>query len=152
MPAAHFQLGLILHDRGRSQSARTHLDDGASICRPMTCRSYGRRPGSWLLLRIPRSAMGSGAVEVAGRAIDRANGQEVRAFDALAAALAETKDFSAAVDAAEQASTIALARDDAALADAIDQRTRLYRQGLPFRQPAVSVPAESLPPTVRVNH
>ena len=70
----------------------------------------------------------------------------MRAFDALAAALAETEQFSAAVDAAEQASTMALARNDAALADAIGQRTRLYRQGLPYRQPAAAVPAESLPP------
>ena len=30
---------------------------------------------------------------------------------------------------------MAMARNDAALADAIEQRTRLYRQGLPYRQP-----------------
>ena len=41
--------------------------------------------------------------------------KNVRAFDALAAALAETEEFSAAVDAAEQASTIALTRGDASV-------------------------------------
>ena len=94
----------------------------------------------------PSMRDGKRAVELAGRAIERSHGQEVRAFDSLAAALAEIKNFSAAVDAAEQASTIALARDDAALADAIEQRTRLYRQGLPCRQPASAVSAESRPP------
>ena len=64
------------------------------------------------------------------------------AFDALAAALAETNEFSAAVDAASQASTLALLRNDSALADAIDSRTRLYREGLPYREPAASASSD----------
>ena len=96
---------------------------------------------AWILATSPDPSVrdGARAVELATRAIRLSDGQEPRAFDALAAALAETEEFSAAVDAAEQASTIALTRGDAALADAIEQRTRLYRQGLPYRQPAVGV-------------
>ena len=88
---------------------------------------------------------GARAVALATKAIQLSSGQEVRAFDALAAALAETQEFSAAVEAAEQASAMALLRSDAALADAIGQRARLYRQGLLYRQPATS-PAEHARP------
>ena len=103
---------------------------------------------AWILATSPDPSVrdGARAVELATRAIQLSGGQEPRAFDALAAALAETEKFSAAVDAAEQASTIALARNDEALADAIEQRTRLYRQGLPYRQPASPLPAGHAPP------
>ena len=80
-------------------------------------------------------------MELARRAIELSKGQELRALDALAAALAENEEFSAAVDAAEQASTLALIRGDSAMADAIAERTRLYRQHLPYREPASSEPA-----------
>ena len=141
---AHFQLGLILHDRGRSQSARTHLDTVLRLWPDDVSMLWQT---AWILATSPDASFRDGveAVELATRAIERSDGQEVRAFDALAAGLAETEKFSAAVDAADQASTIALTRGDEALANAIEQRTRLYRQGLPYRQPASSQPAGSAP-------
>ena len=106
----------------------------------------GTRPGSWRPSPDPSVRDGARAVKLATKAVELSGGQEVRALDALAAALAETENFPAAIDAAERASAIALARGDAALVEAIDQRTRLYRQGLPYRQPAASAPAkQSLP-------
>ena len=103
---------------------------------------------AWILATSPDPSVrdGARAVELATRAIQLSGGQEVRAFDALAAALAETGEFSAAVDAAERASTMALVRNDDALADAIEQRTRLYRQGLPYRQPASTRSRQHAPP------
>ena len=76
-----------------------------------------------------------------GKAVQLSQGQEPRALDVLAAALAETEEFSAAAELAQQASTMALLRGDEALADAIGQRARLYRQRLPYRQPAPPLPA-----------
>jgi serine/threonine-protein kinase len=103
---------------------------------------------AWILATSPDPSIrgGAQAVELANRAVQLSGGQEVRAFDALAAALAETEKFSAAVAAASHASALALARNDEALASAIDQRTRLYRQGLPYREPASPRPAGHAPP------
>ena len=142
---ARFHLGLALYDRGRSQSAVTHLNEAIRLQPdnvPMLWQT------AWILATSPDASVrdGARAVGLARRAIKRSNGQELRAIDALAAALAETEKFSAAVDAAGQASTIALARGDQALADAIDQRTQLYRQGLPYRQAASPLPAEHARP------
>ncbi|HEY1784062.1 MAG TPA: hypothetical protein VGG30_00890, partial [Pirellulales bacterium] len=81
---------------------------------------------------------GARAVELANRAVKLSGGQQPHPFDALAAALAEAGQFPAAIAAAEQAVTLAEARGDEALAGAIQQRTRLYRQDLPYRQPASS--------------
>ena len=130
---AHFHLGLTLYDRGQSQSAIAHLNEAIRLQPDSVAMLW---QSAWILATSPDASVrdGARAVGLARRAIKRSGAQEVRAFDALAAALAETEKFSAAVDAAEQASTIALTRNDETLADAIDQRTRLYRQGLPYRE------------------
>jgi tetratricopeptide (TPR) repeat protein len=132
---AQFYLGLALYGRGPSRSAIAHLDKAVELQPdnvPMLWQT------AWILATSPDSTLrdGTRAVGLAQRAIDRCDGQEVRAFDALAAALAETEKFMAAVEIAEQASTMALDRGDATLAEAIGERARLYRQGVPYRQPA----------------
>ncbi len=141
---AHLQLGLALYDRGQPQSAVDHLNEAIRL-QPDDGRMLWRV--AWILATAsdPSVRDGAQAVELARRAIQFSKGQEPRAFDALAAALAETGEFSAAIDAAEQASTLALLHNDDALADAIGQRTRLYRQGLPYRQSA-TLPAGQPPP------
>jgi serine/threonine-protein kinase len=105
---------------------------------------------AWVLATSPDPTIRNGAqaADLANRAVTLSGGQEVRALDALAAALAETEKFSAAVAAAGQASAMALARNDDALASAIDQRTRLYRQGLPYREPASPRSSGHAPPEV----
>ncbi|HEX4142422.1 MAG TPA: hypothetical protein VHY91_02640, partial [Pirellulales bacterium] len=102
---------------------------------------------AWILATSPNPAVRNGArgVRLANRAIELSGGREVRAYDALAAALAETERFPAAVEAAGQASKLALDRHDDALAGAIDERIRLYRQGLPYREPASPISAEDAP-------
>jgi hypothetical protein len=109
---------------------------------------------AWILATDPNSAIRNGgrAAGLARNAIRLSGGQEPRAFDTLAAALAEIKKFDAAIDAAEQASAVARDHGDNALADAIDQRKRLYRQNLPYRQPATAgqhSPAKRAPPTAQ---
>jgi tetratricopeptide (TPR) repeat protein len=142
---AHFCLGQALTDLGRPQSAIAHLSEAIRL-RPDNVQMLWQT--AWILATSPSRSIRNGAqgVELANRAIQLSEGKEVRAFDALAAALAETEKFSAAVDAADRASAIALARNDDALADAIEQRIRLYRQGLPYRQPAASPPGKPAPP------
>ena len=136
---AHFHLGLALYGRGQPQNAIAHLNAAIRL-QPDTVSTLW--PLAWILATSPDPSVrdGARAVGLAKKAIKLSSGQEARAFDALAAALAETAEFSAAVDAAERASTLALLRSDVALADAVEQRTRLYRQGLPYRQSAPPVP------------
>jgi tetratricopeptide (TPR) repeat protein len=143
--SAHFRLGTALDDRGEPQRAVPHLDEAVRL-EPDNVRMLWQT--AWILATSPEPSVRDGdrAVEMASRAIELSGGREPRAFDALAAALADTGKFPAAVEAADQASAAALARGDDALVDAIEQRKRLYRQGLPYRQPPSSPAAAGVPP------
>jgi tetratricopeptide (TPR) repeat protein len=134
---AHFHLGLVLGELGRSRPAIDHLDEAVRL-RPDDVAMLGQM--AWLLATSPNASMrdGARAVELANRAVKLSGGQQPHPFDALAAALAEAGQFPAAIAAAEQAATLAEARGDEALVGAIQQRTRLYRQDLPYRQPTSS--------------
>ena len=148
----------------RSAQRPSPLLAGRSLAGPRAvtkCRRASQRgdsPGARRCVDVVANRLDSGdksrslnsrwtAGDRVGQECDRAfHRPRAGAFDALAAALAETGEFSAAVDAAEHASTIALLRNDDALVDALGQRTRLYRQGMPYRQPASPVPAGHAPP------
>jgi tetratricopeptide (TPR) repeat protein len=143
---AHFRLGVALYDLGRSQSALAHLNEAIRL-QPDNVQNLW--PAAWILATSPDSSIRNGAqgVELAQRAVQLSAGRDPRAFDALAAALAETEKFPAAVEAAEQALALVRGRNDDALVGAIEQRTRLYRQGLPYRQPPSTRSSDHAPPT-----
>jgi serine/threonine-protein kinase len=142
---AHFRLGLALYELRRSPSAVDHLNK-AIVLRPDSVEMLWHT--AWILATCPDPSIRNGArgFALARRAIELSDGKEVRAYDALAAALAEIGKFSAAVEASERASKLARARNDDALVGAIEQRTRLYRQGLPYRESESPLPAEHAPP------
>jgi protein O-mannosyl-transferase len=130
---AQFRLGVALNERNETTKALTHLNEAIRLdgrWSPMLWRT------AWIFATStdPSIRDGTKAVELADRAVQVSGGQDVHALDALAAALAESKRFPAAIEVAEQAATMALLREDIALADSINERKRLYRQGLPFRQ------------------
>jgi tetratricopeptide (TPR) repeat protein len=131
---AHFVLGLALYDLGRPLGAIEHLHEAMRL-QPDNALGFWRT--AWILATSPDPAVRNGAhaVELANRSIELSGGQDPHAFDALAAALAEIKNFPAAIQAADQASALALSRGDKALVDAIGERGRLYRQDLPYREP-----------------
>ncbi|HEY1786090.1 MAG TPA: tetratricopeptide repeat protein [Pirellulales bacterium] len=141
---AHFHLGLALYALGQTDRAVDELSEALRL-RPDNPAMLWHT--AWILATSPNPAVRNGArgVRLANRAIELSGGREVRAYDALAAALAETERFPAAVEAAGQASKLALDRHDDALAGAIDERIRLYRQGLPYREPASPISAEDAP-------
>jgi tetratricopeptide (TPR) repeat protein len=133
----HFYLGLALDGLDRPQRAVSQLSEAIQI-QPDNVQFLWHT--AWILATNPDPSIRDGvrAVRLATRATQLSGGREPRAFDALAAALAESEKFPAAIEAAERASAAALGRGDQVLAEAIAQRTRLYRQGLPCRQPASS--------------
>ena len=139
-----FGLGLALASIGQSESAAVHLDEALRL-RPDDAFMLWQT--AWILATSPEHSIRDGgrAIKLARRAIELSSGREARAFDALGAGLAEIERFPAAIDAADKASAMAVARGDDALADAIQQRARLYRQGLPYRQTMPSVPADRAP-------
>jgi tetratricopeptide (TPR) repeat protein len=129
----HFRLGLALNDQGDSKQALVHLNEAVRL-KPDDVPALWQT--AWILATNPDASIRNGAegVELATRAIRLSGGREPRAFDALAAALAESKNFSAAVEVAEQASAAALVRGDSKLIESLAERARLYRQSLPYRQ------------------
>ncbi|HTU25462.1 MAG TPA: tetratricopeptide repeat protein [Pirellulales bacterium] len=144
---AHVRLGLLLDKLGESRRALQQLMEAIRL-EPDNPTTLWQT--AWILATSPDSSArdGSRAVELANRAIQHSQGHEVRAYDALAAGLAERGNFSAAAAAAERASALAFTGGDRELADAIDQRIRLYRQSMPYRQPEARgtgrhAPAES---------
>ena len=138
--AAHFRLGLALHSVGRAQSAIAHLGEAIRL-EPDNAAMLWQTAWIRATSPDPQAHDGARAIELAERAIELSDGKETGALDALAAALAETQDFSAALEAAERAQVMALAQGDDRLAAAIEQRMALYRQGLPYRNEAAAEPA-----------
>jgi tetratricopeptide (TPR) repeat protein len=131
---AQFQLGLALGELGRSEDALVHLNEAIRLqpdSVPMLWHT------AWILATDPDPLLreGARAVELAKEAVELSKGQDLQALDALAAALAETGQFSAAADVAWQASMTAMAQSKVDLSAALAGRVRLYRQQLPYRQP-----------------
>ena len=131
--SAHYQLALVSINLGRPADALDHLD---AAVRLEPDNVLFLRQTAWLLATSPDSSVrdGARAVELAKKAVELTKDKDLRALDVLAAALAESGQFPAAVDVAWRASIAAMAQDEAALSDALGERVRLYRQGLPYRQ------------------
>ena len=133
-PQAQFQLGLILNELGQSEEAVAHLNEAIRL-QPDNVPML--RHMAWILATDPDPLIrdGARALELAKKAVDLSQGQDLDALDALAAALAETGQFSAAADVAWQASMAASAQSKSELSTALVGRVRLYRQQLPYHQP-----------------
>ena len=144
-PQAQFQLGLALNDAGRSQNALDHLNVAVRL-QPDSVPILWNT--AWILATCPDPLVrdGARAVDLAKKAVDLSKGQNLLALDALAAALAETGDFAAAVDVAWQASIAAVSQNQVELSDALAQRVRLYRQSLPYHEPPKAADQPGSPP------
>ncbi|MFQ5415275.1 MAG: tetratricopeptide repeat protein [Phycisphaerae bacterium] len=81
----------------------------------------------------PEYRNGFEAVRLARRLLKRVGRRHVPSLNLLAAALAETGEFGAAVEASHEAIALArAARDDAAIAD-VRERLAYYERGMPYR-------------------
>ena len=136
---ARNNLGLIQSQReeilkglaARRESLRSHPDDIAML-----------NETAWVLATNPNASIRNAteAVELAGRAVQLSDGREPAVLGTLAAAYAEAGRFSEAVKTAEQAVELATSQNNAALADALWTRIKLYRAGSPYRdtqQPSI---------------
>jgi tetratricopeptide (TPR) repeat protein len=92
---------------------------------------------AWILATAPETSVrnGSRARDLATRAVRLTGGRDIDSLDTLAAACAETGDFTAASRAARDAQALAGAQGLTDLAAEISSRGVLYAQGRPFRTP-----------------
>jgi tetratricopeptide (TPR) repeat protein len=91
---------------------------------------------SWALATTPDATLRNGpeAVARAQRAVQATGGAEPYAFDALAAAYAESGRFTDAVQAAGKGVAAARAQGNTEVAAAIASRQELYKAGKPYRE------------------
>ncbi|HTU24784.1 MAG TPA: tetratricopeptide repeat protein [Pirellulales bacterium] len=142
--SANFLLGLAMHEIGKTSGAREYLGRALRL-EPNRCAFLW--PTALILATSPDATVRNGrqAVELAEKAGEICGRNKPQVMDALAAGLAETGHFSAAVDVAEQAAAIAINMGNEPLADTIRHRLSFYRRSLPFRE-TLSWAAESSPP------
>jgi tetratricopeptide (TPR) repeat protein len=135
LAAAHFGLGLAVYKRGRVEEAVRHwiesvrLEPGGVMALAGVAWQKATSPN-------PDERDGAEAVMLAELANDIAGMREPALLDVLAAAYAETWQFTKAEAAAERAITLAQERNDSAQVAALRQRLALYRAREPFHTDA----------------
>jgi protein O-mannosyl-transferase len=131
---AHYFLALALSRQGKPAEAIFQLQQAMQL-KPDNLDVLNQL--AWLLATCPDAALRNGpaAVELAQRAAALTAGRQPAVLDTLAAAYAEAGRFLDAVAAAEQALLLASDHGNAALADALRSRIKLYQSGVPYHEP-----------------
>jgi Flp pilus assembly protein TadD len=130
---AHFNLGLSLKRKGDIADAIAEWREAIRL-QPNHAKFLNQL--AWVLATSPTGEIrdGTEAVGLARQALRLSGGQEPAILDTLAAAYAEAGRFSEAVETLKRAVSLAAARGDTALADAIRPRIKLYRAATPYRE------------------
>jgi Flp pilus assembly protein TadD len=141
-PAARHNLGVLLYRHGRISEAIVQWHELLRL-QPDNIPILLRL--AWTLATSPEASVRNGreAVALAERAARLTRGRDATILDSLAAAYAEAGRFSDAVQTAEQALALASSQNNAAHADALRARIKLYQLGSPYRdtpQPRLSHP------------
>ena len=132
-PITRYNLGLVLYRQGRSAEARQQWSE---LLRLHPENTDALNQLAWVLATDPEASIrdDAKAVEMAQRAVKLSDGQEPNFLDTLAAAQAEAGRFGDAVQTAKRAQALAIGKNDAALAEGIQSRMRLYEAKTPFRE------------------
>jgi tetratricopeptide (TPR) repeat protein len=98
--------------------------------------SHSRINIAWVLATAPDSSVRDGrkAVEFARKAIELSNTDDPKFFRALAAAYAETGQFSEAIQVTQRAKAAATSQSNLEIAHVLQNDIALYQVGLPLRQ------------------
>jgi Flp pilus assembly protein TadD len=128
---AHLNLGLCFMQLGRMEEAKSQYEQALKI-NPSDLHIQNNL--AWLLATCPETSLrdGSRAVTLALSADGMTGGNNPIILHTLAAALAQTGDFTNAVNTALQAAEFAEAQSNQALADQLRSESKLYRAGKPF--------------------
>jgi tetratricopeptide (TPR) repeat protein len=103
---------------------------------------------AWTLATNPNASIRNGAeaVELAERAVQLSGEQEPAALGTLAAAYAEARRFSEALQTARKAAELAARHDDPSLVESLKAEISLYEARTPFRAMPRPAPAGSTQP------
>jgi tetratricopeptide (TPR) repeat protein len=126
-------LALVLSQQGRIPEA---IAQWREVIRLQPQSAVALSQLARLLATTPDASLrnASEAVELAGQAAKLSGGRDPNVLDALAAAYAEAGRFGEAVETARQALTLAEAKKNTALAEALRARIKLYQAGSPYRE------------------
>ncbi len=129
----HLKLGDAFRQTGRAAEAISQYEKALQIL-PRFVQAASSL--AWMLATNPDPSLRNGAraVQLALLADQLSRGQDPKIIGVLAAAYAETGDFSKAAATVRQALQRAGAESDSALAGALRAQLALYRAGSPFRE------------------
>jgi Tfp pilus assembly protein PilF len=130
--SAHNNLGYALLQKGKVREAIAECAAALKL-EPYDTGTLSNL--AWVLATWPEAAVRNGAeaMKLARRANQIAEGNDPVVLRALAAAQAESGQFTEAAATARQALQLVGAQSDVALADALKSQVTLYQSGMPFR-------------------
>ena len=131
---AENDLGNALFRKGKVEEAIAHYERALQID-PRSISALSQL--AWVLATNSEAQIRNGAkaIELAREADQFSGGQNPMILHTLAAAYAETGQFSQAVETAQDALKLAISESNPALADALRQVIGLYQAGKPYHQP-----------------
>jgi tetratricopeptide (TPR) repeat protein len=129
---AHFNLGMVLQTQGKFVDAVAQYQKALETA-PQD--AVAANSLAWVLATCPEATLRNGAkaIELAERAVKRADGKSPAFCDTLAAAYAEAGRFSEAVETARKALDLATQQQEQAMVGSIQKRIALYEAKTPFR-------------------
>jgi Flp pilus assembly protein TadD len=130
---AHNNLGVVLVQSGDPRGAIVQWEESLAI-KPNDGNAQNNL--AWVLATYPDATIRNGnrALELAEKAAALPGGQDPIVLRTLAAAYAETGEFSKAIQTAEHASELANARQNPSLAETLQNEIALYRTKTPHRE------------------
>ena len=128
----HYNYGFLLEQQSNIAEAVGHYRECVRI---KTNHVAALHNLAWHLATSSDQSIRNGkeAFELAKRACELTNYEDIRCFDALDAAFAEIGDFPKAIAIATEARERAATENNMSLRDAADQRIHLYNTGMPYR-------------------
>ncbi|MFH1748454.1 MAG: tetratricopeptide repeat protein [Planctomycetota bacterium] len=137
--SAHYSLGKMLFDRGRPDEAIRHLSAAAQHAPDDTNML---RDLAWALVTVPdpRLRDDQQAVQLAKRACELTNYQQIESLDVLGVCYAQVGQFEQAIEMAEKALQLARDTGNEMIVNMIQQRIELYKHGQTYQPMAAPRP------------
>jgi len=127
----HNNLGIVLFQKGEVDQAIAHYQRALEI-NPRDVQA--RANLAWTLATSPQTSMMKAiAVKLAQQANELTGGADPTVLHILAAAFAQSGQFSEAVETAERSLQLATAQSKTSLVEALRTEIGLYQKGVPYR-------------------
>jgi tetratricopeptide (TPR) repeat protein len=130
---AHTNLAIALDEKGQTADAIMHYEKALEIS-PRSVSAENNL--AWLLATCSNASLRSGdrALKLAQQADQLSGGANPVILRTIAAAYAETGQFSKAIEIGLEALRLATAQGDSALAAEVKKELAIYQVGLPYRE------------------